>query len=139
MINRRLALGLIAVSTTIGASRVAFAKEKHHLNGKDLLGERIKKNGKHKIHTTGKKVDVFADVSSGKVIAVTAAGMQVKKVRSRQKLAEASPGIMLANMQLAQADVYYYGYWVYDDVTDYYYWFPADYVIVDSSWIDYVA
>ena len=62
MINRRLALGMIAAITTIDASRVAFAKEKHHLNGKDLLGDRIKKNGKHKIHTTGKNVDVFAEV-----------------------------------------------------------------------------
>jgi len=88
MINRRLVLGMIAAATTIDASRIAFAKEKHHLNGKDLLGERIKKNGKHKIHSTGKKVDVFAEVNNGKVTAVTAAGMQVKKVRSRQKLAE---------------------------------------------------
>ena len=53
MINRRLVLGMIAAATTIDASRIAFAKEKHHLNGKDLLGENIKKNGKHKIHTTG--------------------------------------------------------------------------------------
>jgi len=78
-------------------------------------------------------------VNNAKVTAVTAAGMQVKKVRSRQKLAETTPGITLASMQLAQVDVYYYGYWVYDDLTDYYYWFPADYVIVDSSWVDYVA
>jgi hypothetical protein len=139
MIDRRLVLGMIAAATTIDASRIAFAKEKQHLNGKDLLGERIKKNGKHKIHTTGKKVDVFAEVNNGKVTAVTAAGMQVKKVRSRQKLAETIPGITLASMQLAQADVYYYGYWVYDDLTDYYYWFPAEYVIIDSSWVEYVA
>jgi hypothetical protein len=139
MINRRLALGVIAAVTTLDASRFAFAKEKHHLNGKDLLGERIKKNGKHKIHTAGKNVDVFAEVSNGKVTAVTAAGMQVKKVRSRQKLAETTPSITLASMQLAQVDVYYYGYWVYDDLTDNYYWFPADYVIVDASWADYVA
>ncbi|QDW41289.1 hypothetical protein FFI89_031710 [Bradyrhizobium sp. KBS0727] len=139
MINRRLALGMIAAITTIDASRVAFAKEKHHLNGKDLLGDRIKKNGKHKIHTTGKNVDVFAEVNNGKVTAVTAAGMQVKKVKSRQKLAETTPGITLASMRIAQADVYYYGYWVYDDLTDTYIWFPVDYVIVDSSWIEYTA
>ena len=53
MINRRLALGLIATATTIGTSRIAFAKEKHHLNGKDLLGEKIKKNGKHKMAIIG--------------------------------------------------------------------------------------
>src|SRR6266478_5354204 len=87
-VRTRCRQGMIAAATTIDASRIAFAKEKHHLNGKDLLGEKIKKNGKHKIHSTGKKVDVFAEVSNGKVTAVTAAGMQVKKVRSRQKLAE---------------------------------------------------
>src|SRR5713226_9775461 len=102
MINRRLVLGMIAAATTIDASRIASAKEKRHLNGKDLLGERIKKTGKHKIHTTGKKVDVFAEVNNGKVTTVTAAGMQVKKVRSRKKLAETTPGITLASMQLAQ-------------------------------------
>src|ERR1700738_2298584 len=107
MINRRIALGLMATATTIGASRFAFAEEKHHLNGK--------------------------------ATSVTAAGMQVKKVRSRQKLAETTPGITLASMQFAQADVYYYGYWVYDDLTDTYIWFPADYVIVDSSWVEYTA
>ena len=139
MIDRRLVLGTMAAAFTIGASRIGLAKEKHHLNGKDLLGEKIKQNGKHKIHTAGKKVDVFAEVSNGKVTAVSAAGMQVKKVKSRQKLAGEVPGVILASTRLAQADVYYYGYWVYDDVADYYYWFPADYVIVDSSWVDYVA
>src|SRR5437660_9855258 len=92
MINRRLVLGMIAAATTIDASRIAFAKEKHHFNVKDLLGERIKKNGKHKIHSTRKKVDVLAEVNNGKVTAVTAAGMQVKKVKSHQKLAETTPG-----------------------------------------------
>src|SRR5260370_28135754 len=101
MINRRIVLGLMATATTIGASRFAFAKEKHHLNGKDLLGERIKKNGKHKIHATGKKADVFAEVNNGKGTAVTAARIQLKKLRSRQQLAETTPGITLPNMQLA--------------------------------------
>ena len=99
--------------------------------------DKIKQNGKHKLHTAG-NVDVFAEVNNGKVVGVTAPGMQVKKVKSRQKLAETTPSLMLASLQLAQADVYYYGYWVYDPVADYYYWFPADVVIVDSSWIDYV-
>jgi hypothetical protein len=84
------------------------------------------------------KVDVFAEVNNGKVVGVSAAGMEVKKVKSRQKLAETSPGLILASMQLAQTDVYYYGYWVYDPVADYYYWFTADVVIVDASWVDYV-
>ena len=137
MINRRIALGLIASASTVGASGVALAKEKHHLNGQALLGPKIKQNGKHKIHTAG-KADVFAEVNNGKVVGVSAAGMQVKKVKSREKLAETSSGLILASMQLAQTEVYYYGYWAYDPVADYYYWFPADLVIVDATWVVYV-
>ena len=137
MINRRIALRFIASASAIGTSSVALAKEKHHLNGQGLLGDKIKQNGKHKIHTAG-KTDVFAEVSNGKVVGVSAAGMQVKKVKSRQKLAATTPGLTLASMHLAQTQVYYYGYWVYDPVADYYYWFPADVVIVDATWVDYV-
>jgi hypothetical protein len=137
MINRRTALAIITSASTIGVCSVGLAKQKHHLNGKALLGDKIKQNGKHKIHTAG-KVDVFAEVNNGKVVGVSAAGMQVKKVKSREKLAETMPGLILARRQLAQADVYYYGYWVYDAVDDYYYWFPADVVVVDATWVDYV-
>ena len=63
-------------------------------------------------------------INNGKVVGVS--------------VAETSPGLILASMQLAQTDVYYYGYWVYDPVADYYYWFTADVVIVDASWVDYV-
>jgi hypothetical protein len=136
MINRGTALGIIASASTIGASGVTLAKEKKHLNGNALLGEKIKQNGKHKIHTIG-KTDVLAEVNNGKVVGVSAAGMQVKKVKSSQKLAETTPGLILASMQVAQTDVYYYGYWVYDPVYDYYYWFTADVVIVDASWVPY--
>ena len=136
MLNRRIVLGLIASASSIIASGIALAKEKHHRNGKELLGAKIKQNGKHKLDTAG-KADVLAEVNNGKVVGVTAPGMQVKKVKSREKLAELTPGVNLAGMQLAQTDIYYYGYWVYDPVADYYYWFPADYVVVDASWAPY--
>jgi len=136
MLNRRTALGIIASASTIGASGVTLAKEKHHLNGKALLGDKIKQNGKHKIHTAG-KVDVFAEVNNGKVVGVSAAGMQVKKVKTNQKLAETTSHLILASMQVAQTDVYYYGYWVYDPVYDYYYGFTSDVVVVDASWAPY--
>ena len=137
MIDRRSALTLIGSASTLGVPELALAKEKHHHDGNALLGAKIKQNGKHKIHTAG-KADVFAEVSNGKVVGISAAGMQVKKVKTRQKLADSS-GVILAGMQLAQADVYYYGYWVYDPVGDYYYWFTSDVVIVDTTWTDYVA
>jgi len=128
---------VIASVSAIGASGVALAKEKKHLDGHALLGAKLKQNGKHKIHSAG-KADVFAEVNNGKVVALNAAGMQVKKVKSKQKLAESRPGITLASVQLAQVDVYYYGYWVYDAAFDYYYWFPAEVVVVDNTWVEYV-
>ena len=137
MLHRRAVIGLIASAGTLSGSQIVLAKEKHHHNGNALLGAKIKQNGKHKIHTAG-KADVFAEVSNGKVVGVTAAGMQVKKVKTKQKLAETTPGLILANMKVAQTDVYYYGYWVYDPVADYYYWFTTDVVIVDTTWVDYV-
>ena len=139
MLHRRAVIGLIASASTFSGSQIVFAKEKHHLNGNALLGGKIKQNGKHKIHTAG-KADVLAEVSNGKVVGVSAAGMQVKKVKTRQKLAQSQtvPGLILAAMQVAQADVYYYGYWVYDPVADYYYWFTTDVVVVDSTWVEYV-
>jgi hypothetical protein len=136
MINRRTVLCLVASASTIGARGVALAKDKHHFDGRALLGEKIKQNGKHKIHRAG-NADVFAEVSNGKVVGMSAAGMQVKKVKSREKLAE-TPSLILASLKLAQTDVYYYGYWVYDPVADYYYWYPADLVIVDATWVAYV-
>src|SRR5262249_59055781 len=105
MINRRTALGIIASASTIGASGVTLAKEKKHLNGNALLGEKIKQNGKHKIHTIG-KTDVFAEVNNGKVVDVSAAGMQVKKGQSSQKQAEPTARLNLASLQLRQTNVY---------------------------------
>ena len=139
MLHRRAVLSLIASAGTLSASRSVLAKEKHHHNGNALLGAKIKQNGKHKIHTAG-KADVLAEVNNGKVVGVSATGMQVKKVKTRQKLAEpqAVPGLTLAGMKVAQTDVYYYGYWVYDPVADYYYWFTSDVVVVDNTWVDYV-
>ena len=133
--KRRTVLSLFASATALAASGIALAKEKEkkHFSGDSLLGPKIKANGKHKIHQAGKH-DVFADVNNGKVVGVTATGMQVKKVKSRQKFAEAAPGIIHAGMDLAQTEVYYYGFWVYDADYDYYYWFPTEVVFVDTSW-----
>src|SRR5262245_36036467 len=105
MLHRRAVLGLIASAGTLSASRSVLAKEKHHHNGNALLGAKIKQNGKHKIHTAG-KADVLAEVNNGKVVGVSATGMQVRKVKSRQKLAETRPELILASIQLAQTDVY---------------------------------
>src|SRR5262249_15948613 len=141
MISRRTAIGIIASGSTIGIPGIALAaKEKHHFNGQALLGDKMKQKGKHKGKDKSEKAGnggVLAEVNNGKVVGMSAAGMQVKKVKSSQKLAETTPGLILASMQLAQTVTYYYGYWVYDPVFDYYYWYPAELVIVDASWVPY--
>lgn len=137
MMNRRTALSLMVAATALSPAQFALAKEKRHFNGQSLLGGKIKQNGKHKIHTAGKS-EVVAEVSNGKVLGISASGMQVKKVKSKQKLALSEGGLIRASVQLAQVDVYYYGYWVYDANLDYYYWFPTDTVVVDNTWVEYV-
>jgi hypothetical protein len=144
MLSRRIVLSSLVSVSALAASGAALAKKKNHQNGHALLGDKVKKNGKHKIHKAG-KVDVSADVTNGKVVGLTASdpakgNLQVRKVRSRQKFAEAAPDIVEGRVQLAQANVvYYYGYWFDDGVDDWYYWFPAEYVIVDDTWVEYVA
>jgi hypothetical protein len=70
--------------------------------------------------------------------------LSARKVKSRRKLAEMEPRrVRVAasggNVQIAQAEVYYYA-WCFDDGLDEYcYWYPADVVIVDSSWVEYTA
>jgi len=77
---------------------VALAKkQKKHQNGRVLLGDNVKKNGKHRLHKAG-KVDVSVDVSNGKVVGLTAAhptkgNLQVRKVKSRQKLTDTQPAV----------------------------------------------
>ena len=111
------------------------------MNGSQLLGEKIKQNGKHKIGKAG-KADVEIEVKGGKVAALTAGGTPVRKIKSKQKLAVATPSLILASatsddIQLAQVSDWYYGYWVDEADYDYYYWFTADEVYVDASWLEY--
>ena len=144
MLSRRVVLSLLASASAVAASGTALAKKKNQHNGHALLGDKIKKNGKHKLHKAG-KVDVSAEVTNGKVVGLTASdpakgNLQVRKAKSRQKLAEASPDLVENRVQLAQTTVvYYYGYWFDDGVDDWYYWFPAEVVIVDETWVEYSA
>ena len=153
MINRRIFLGLLTSASTLAATGVALAqkdrkekKAKKHANGRQLLGDKIKQNGKHKLAKAG-RADVEVEVRGGKVAALTAqhpekGSLPVRKVRSKQKMADAAPSLILAaatsgNIQVAQSSDWYYGYWFEDEADDYYYWFTADEVYADDSWADY--
>ena len=146
MINRRIILGLLASVSTLAAGgalaqKGKAKKPKKHMNGSQLVGEKIKQNGKHKIGKAG-KADVEIEVKGGKVAALTAGGSPVRKIKSKQKLAVVTPSLILASaksedIRLAQMSDWYYGYWIDEVDYDYYYWFTADEVYVDASWVEY--
>lgn len=146
MVNRRTVLGLLAAASVIAPAGLAFAKQHHHKNGKDLLGGKLKQNGKHNVDKLGNAA-VTAEVNNGKVVAMSATDPQkgplpVRKVKSSKKMAQGASGILTVsasgeNAQLAQDYGVYYA-WCFDDGVDLWcYWYPADVVIVDSGWVDY--
>jgi hypothetical protein len=117
------------------------AKHQHHnKNAHALLGAKLKENGKHAVGKF-KDRDVMAEVKGGKVVAMAAGDLQAKRVRTKQKMAEAG-GLILAQwspgLQLAQYDAYSYGY-CFDDGYDFdCYWYPAEDVdYADYTWDDY--
>ena len=98
MINRRTVLGLLASASVIAPAGLAFAKQHHHKNGKDLLGAKLKQNGKHNVDKIG-NAPVSAEVNNGKVVAMSATDpkkgpLSVRKVKSSKKMAEGASGIL---------------------------------------------
>jgi hypothetical protein len=149
MFNRRTILTLLTSASIAVFSGTALAKKKIHKNGKNLLGAKIKHNGKHQVDKVGKggKAAVNADVKDGKVASMSitdADGKEItgKKVKTKKKMVEAAPHVMTAAapgglMQLAQLDWYYGWYFDYDDY-DYYYWYPADEVYwEEDDWYEW--
>jgi hypothetical protein len=147
MFNRRSVLALLTSASVIATSGTALAKKKLHKSGKDLLGAKLKKNGKHQVDKVGKggKANVNVEVKDGKVASMSmtdAEGKEIKgkKVKSKKKMAEMAAPVMIAAdnewIQFAQLDWYYGWYFFYDDV-DYYYWYPAEEVYwEDDYWAD---
>jgi hypothetical protein len=118
------------------------AKHNHKNNsGHAMLGAKLKQDGKHSVGKF-KDRDVVAEVKGGKVHNMTAGDMQAKRVRTKTKMAASDGAFILASwngqLQLAQDDVYYYGY-CFDDGVDFdCYWYPAEDVdYQDYAWEDY--
>ena len=147
MFSRRTILNLLA-SCLVVTTGAAIAKNPHHKDGHKLLGAKLKQNGRHQVDKAGQAA-VSAEVRNGKVTAMSAnhpqkGNLPARKVKSRRKLAEMeSWRVRVAanaeDLQMVQAEVYYYA-WCFDDGLDEYcYWYPADVIIVDDSWVEYTA
>jgi hypothetical protein len=131
-----------------GGDKEKKAKKQKHENGKNLVGDKIKKNGKHEFHKHGKNT-AFVDVQDGKIrgVAVKHADkgdVPVKKYKTNKKMADASAGgIMPVNLILAQAQslgTIWIGYAYIDDYGDeVIYWFPYEMIYDgDTGAVDYV-
>lgn len=122
------------------------AKKHKHENGKNLVGDKIKKNGKQKFHEHGKN-SAFVDVKDGKIAGVSvqnadAGNVPVTKYKTNKKMADASSyGMVPASMQLAQyMGTTWIGYAYVDEYgEEVIYWFPYDMIYDgDTGAIDYV-
>jgi hypothetical protein len=140
MFDRRTLFSAIAIISLLATGDIALAKNEHHHNGKALLGEKIKQNGKHHVGKAG-TADVIAEVNNGKVVNMSAGNLPVRKVKSRKKMADRD-GVKIqvaanGRIQLAQAQYISYGYCFDSGADEYCYWYSADDVLVSETWVEY--
>ncbi|HEX4857518.1 MAG TPA: hypothetical protein VFV17_00775 [Usitatibacteraceae bacterium] len=105
----------------------------HHKNGKQLLGEKVKKNGKHVLEKKGPST-ASVDVKDGKIAGFkvkhdTKGDVAVTKYKSSKKMAHVE-GFQLASLRPAQLEyvgTIYIGYaYIDEDGYEEIYWFPYD-------------
>lgn len=125
------------------------AKHHHHKDGKALVGDKIKQNGRHKIDQDG-KFSTFVEVHNGKIRGVKVSHadrgeVPVKKYKTNRKMAESAPMLMPAGLILAQSGTQWVGTtWIGYAYIDEYgdeqiYWFPYDMIEdLDTGAIEYV-
>jgi hypothetical protein len=137
MFNRRTIAALLIGASLSAVAGIAVAKNAHHNNGHNLLGEKIHKNGKHEISKIGSN-SVVAEVSNDKVVGMSAGNLPVQKVKSSKKMAGADTTKVAANGPIKLAQVIdYYGYCFDTGVDVYCYWYPATDVVVTDPWAPY--
>jgi hypothetical protein len=134
-------LGLLALASAAGAA----PKVNHH-NGQQLLGQKIKTNGNHVIHTKG-SYTTSVEVKDGKVAGVHVkhakkGDVPVKKYKTDKKMARVD-GHQYGSVVLVQAQYLgttYIGYSYTDEYgVEEIYWFPYDMILDgDTGAIEYV-
>jgi len=118
-------------------------------SGKDLVGDKIKTNGQHKIHEHG-KFSTFVNVSNGKIAGVNVkhaerGDVPVTKYKTTKKMAQGqgpTGGVQFASLAFAQSQyvgTLWIGYaYIDDDGYEVIYWFPYDMILDgDTGAIDY--
>jgi hypothetical protein len=126
-----------------GKGQERAAKHMHkNMAGKNALGEKVKRNGKHEVGKIKDKT-VTADVDNGKVRNMAAGDLPMKRVKTTMKMASVDGRLIpvaLANGVIpAQfTTIEYYGF-CFDDGYDFYcYWYePVEVYYSDYYWDDY--
>lgn len=124
------------------------AKKQHHNNGKNLLGDKVKGNGRHKLAQKG-DYTTDVDVKDGKVAGVHVkhakkGDVPVTKYKTNKKMAMGRPdAVMVASLAPMELQEYVGTVWIgYSYIDDYgdeeIYWFPYDMILDgDTGAIDY--
>lgn len=148
MIRARHILTALAIVGLAFFANDALAKGKHHhLNGQQLLGDRIKQDGNHKLDKRG-DYEATVQVSGGKVAGVkvkhaTKGDVPVTKYKTDKKMAQAEARLVqpasfiVAQQYLGTTWIGYSYIDAYGDVVIY--WFPYDMILDGATGaVDYV-
>src|SRR2546426_5852931 len=132
-----------------GPDKVKPTKGKHH-NGKDLVGDKIKTNGRHVIDKKG-DYTAAVDVQGGKIAGMkvnhaTKGDIPVKKYKANKKMAEADrqravfQRAAFVQVQSTYIGTTYIGYAYVDEYgTEEIYWYPYDMILDgDTGAVEYV-
>ena len=124
-------------------------KKAKHQNGKQLAGDKVKKDGKHKLHDHGKH-SAFIDVKGGKISGVSVkhaekGDVPVKKYKTKKNpMTAATPSgwqtVAFIPVQTTYLGETWIGFAYIDDWGDeVIYWFPYDMVYdADTGAIEYI-
>jgi hypothetical protein len=145
----RLLPAIVAIFSLLLLGTTAFAARKatHH-DAKKLLGDNIKKDGRHDIDHKG-KFTTTAEVKHGKIAAIHVkhserGDIPVKKYKTHKKMAQAArEHLVYASYVLVQdtdMGTVYIGYsYIDDDGNEETYWVPEEMVLDgDTGAVEYV-
>ena len=122
------------------------AKKANHHNGKDLLGDKAKTNGRHVIDKKG-DYTAAVDVQNGKIAGMkvthaTKGDIPVKKYKTNKKLAQSADIHFAAfvKVQGTYVGTTYIGYSYVDEYgNEEIYWYPYDMILDgDTGAVEYV-
>jgi hypothetical protein len=143
--TRRILTASLALSGLLGFVDASLAKAKHnHHNGRNMLGDKVKTNGRHTIDKKGPHT-VSVETKDGKIAAFHVkhdkkGELPVKKYKTDKKMAHAGQIQYVSYVQTQYMGVTWIGYSYVDEFGDEeIYWYPYDMVYDgDTGAVEYI-